>query len=227
MGLFQHKKESPIDEHNDGLQDYFDEYFLELRNRGRIYFEKMIYQNAALFKQDLDSTVSRVNTELKDYMIKQLDEQFAEFNKSMQDTQEVALQSLKRSATSLEDQQQKLNETIQKSLTDQETTLAHVFDGSNERVASLKDAQDSAIETLNKSVKALQEQHEQLAESLQKDVAEQKEMILGVFEQNMAQIIEHYMLGALGDQYDVKAQLPAIIKQMEENKKAISDDMKL
>ena len=227
MGLFQHKKESPIDEHNDGLQDYFDEYFLELRNRGRIYFEKMIYQNAALFKQDLDSTVSRVNTELKDYMIKQLDEQFAEFNKSMQDTQEVALQSLKRSATSLEDQQQKLNETIQKSLTDLETTLAHVFDGSNERVASLKDAQDSAIETLNKSVKALQEQHEQLAESLQKDVAEQKEMILGVFEQNMAQIIEHYMLGALGDQYDVKAQLPAIIKQMEENKKAISDDMKL
>ena len=43
----------------------------------------------------------------------------------------------------------------------------------------------------------------------------------------MAAIVERYLLGALGDQYDLKAQLPAIIKQMEENKQAIADDMKL
>ena len=43
----------------------------------------------------------------------------------------------------------------------------------------------------------------------------------------MAQVVEHYLLGALGDQYDVKAQLPSIIKQLEDNKQVIVDDMKL
>ena len=43
----------------------------------------------------------------------------------------------------------------------------------------------------------------------------------------MARIIEHYLLEALGDQYDLKAQLPAIIQQLETNKQAIVDDMKL
>lgn len=52
-------------------------------------------------------------------------------------------------------------------------------------------------------------------------------MLVDAFEQNMAQIIEHYLLGALGDQYDLKAQLPSIIKQMQDNKQAIVDDMKL
>jgi hypothetical protein len=31
----------------------------------------------------------------------------------------------------------------------------------------------------------------------------------------------------LGDQYDMKAQLPLIIKQMEANRQAMMDDMKL
>jgi hypothetical protein len=43
----------------------------------------------------------------------------------------------------------------------------------------------------------------------------------------MAQIVEHYLLGALGDQFDMKAQLPSILQQLEENKQAIVDDMKL
>jgi len=58
-------------------------------------------------------------------------------------------------------------------------------------------------------------------------VASQEEMLVGAFQSNMAAIVEHYLLGALGDQYDLKAQLPAIIKQMDENKKAIVDDMQL
>jgi hypothetical protein len=43
----------------------------------------------------------------------------------------------------------------------------------------------------------------------------------------MAVVVEHYLLGALGEQYDMKAQLPMIIKQMDANKKAMMDDMKL
>ena len=73
----------------------------------------------------------------------------------------------------------------------------------------------------------MQEQQQQLSAMLQQGIAKQQEMMITTFEDNMAQIVEHYLLGALGDQYDMKAQLPSIIKQMEENKQAIADDMKL
>ena len=43
----------------------------------------------------------------------------------------------------------------------------------------------------------------------------------------MAKIIEHYVLLSLGDQFDLKAQLPYIIKQMETNKQNIIEDMRL
>ena len=66
-----------------------------------------------------------------------------------------------------------------------------------------------------------------LTSTLQKNVADQQNMLVDSFQDNMAAIVENYLLGALGDQYDLKAQLPAIIKQMEDNKQAIVDDMRL
>ena len=62
---------------------------------------------------------------------------------------------------------------------------------------------------------------------MQKNIASQEELIIGAFEQNMAQVVEHYLLGALSDQFDLKAQLPSIIQQMEQNKQVMVDDMKL
>jgi hypothetical protein len=43
----------------------------------------------------------------------------------------------------------------------------------------------------------------------------------------MGEIVEHYVLLALGDQFDLKDQLPYILKQMEANKKEIIEDMRL
>jgi hypothetical protein len=47
------------------------------------------------------------------------------------------------------------------------------------------------------------------------------------YEENMAKIIEHYVLEALGDQFDLKAQLPYIVAQMEANKQNMAEDMRL
>jgi hypothetical protein len=66
-----------------------------------------------------------------------------------------------------------------------------------------------------------------MAERLEANVREQESALVTAFQENMAQTIEHYLPESLGDQYDVKAQLPAIIQQMENNKQAIVDDMKL
>jgi len=220
MGLFQHKQKQRDegDDADSAELHFFDEYFREeLRNHGRWYFQRIIKENAQLFKKDLDATVIDVNNELKDHVVKQLDaalvevnaeisehitkrfdDQFVEFNKAVQDAQAAALESLNESTSALQEQHKQI-----------------------------KEAQHSALTQLQKSVESIQEQHQQLSQMLEKSVANQQAMLIDVFEKNMAQVIEHYLLEALGDQYDLKAQVPAIIEQMEANKQAMLDDMKL
>lgn len=276
MGLFQHKQQPDDHQSDDSAADkaehFFDEVFREeLRNHGRWYFEKIITENAALFKQDLDDAINTVKAELKERMTQQLDQQMVEFAgamkaaeesalqllsknaqslgeqhqelsqslrknvadqealllKAIKDAQDLALQSISSSAQALEQQRQQLTDALQKNIAHQESALAGASEENRARITAMKAAQDHAMQSLNETAQAIEQQRQQLAQALQENVARQQEVIVQAFEQNTAQIIEHYLLGALGDQYDFKAQLPLIIKQMEENKQAIVDDMKL
>jgi uncharacterized protein YbjQ (UPF0145 family) len=251
MGLFQHKntdvKKTPQEEASDAVTNYIDETFKEeLKSYGRSYFEKVINDTGSLFQQDLNATIgqvnvqlqahvtkqldvaiAQVNVELKERVAKQLEGQFTEYNNEMKAAQEMALQSLTQNAAELQADYQDLRTTLQKNVADQKVTLTNVFEENKVRIAEMKDAQDMAMKSLNDSADALKKQHEEIGALLQKNVADQQAMLINVFEENMSHIIEHYLLGSLGDQYDLKAQLPSIIKQMEENKQAIVDDMKL
>ncbi len=250
MGLFQHKKEekkSPQDEATETVVDLIDENFQkELLNYGRTYFENILNDAGALFKQDLNTTIgqvnvqlqdhvtkqldiaiAQVNVELKDHVAKQLEGQFAEYNKEMKEAQDLALKSLTDNSEQLQAEYEDLRSTLQKNVADQKLTLTNVFEENKVRIAEMKEAQDLALKSLNDSAEALKDQYQKINETLQKNVAEQEKVLVGAFEENMGRIVEHYLLGALGDQFDLKAQLPAIIKQMEENKQVIADDMKL
>lgn len=250
MGLFKHT-DDPKKQSSDQLlneeEHFFDEYFREeLRNHGRWYFEKVINENGELFKRDLEQTIAAVNAELRDHVTKQLDEsikkvneelkehttkqletQFSEYSKSLQEAQEKALNSMTESAETLKKQHDELRTALQKNVHDQQDLLHNAFEDNKTQIASMKEAQDAALKWLNQSAQALNDQYQTINTTLQKNVAQQQEMLVSGFQSNMAAIVEHYILGALGDQYDLKAQLPAIIKQMEENKQAIADDMKL
>ena len=92
---------------------------------------------------------------------------------------------------------------------------------------AMQQAQTMALGSLQKTAQDIETQRLQLAEALKKEVAERELALLKVYEDNMAKIVEHYVLQSLGDQFDLKAQLPFIIKQMEANKKAIMEDMRL
>lgn len=300
MGLFQSKqskKKSPADEVPVTVATLFDEkYREELRTSGREYFKKVIEENAALVKEDLDVTIIHVGTELKDYMTtrldttiahvdaeltRRLDERLAEYDRITKDAQDLAVQSLNRNAQAFHEKYEQLSQelqqtiasqeammiatfeenkgritvteevqdaalksleesaevsqqkseqlsaALQKNITDQETKLAAIFQENMDRVAVTKEVQEATLKSLQESAEALQEQHRQLSTMLEKTIVDEEAMMVDVFENNMAQIVEHYLLGALGDQYDLKAQLPSIIKQMEANKQAIADDMKL
>ncbi len=91
----------------------------------------------------------------------------------------------------------------------------------------MKDAQNHALEALKQSAAEVDAQYQRLSTTLQQQVLAQQQMLVSAFESNMAAVVEHYVLGALGDQFDLKAQLPSIIKQMEANKAAMVEDLKL
>lgn len=228
MGLFQNKKDSPADQAQHEVENFFDEAFREeLRGRARMYFDKIVNENATLFKQDLDSTIMQVYSELKTQLSKKFDEQFSQYGAQMQEAQNLTLKSLNRSVQGLQEQHQRMSAELQKNIAEQEKVTLTAFEENRARMVAVQEAQDLALQSLNSSVEALQQQHQQLAQSLKENAAKQEASMIEMFEQNMAQVVEHYLLGALGDQYDIKAQLPSIIKQMEAQKEAIVEDLKL
>lgn len=251
MGLFQHKqnagKKSPIVEVYEDEKNFFDDSFREdIQKHAREYFDGIIKENVVIFKQDLDTAVAEISADLKahtveqldeslrkvtgelrEHTMRQLDERFASYGKEMKDAQDATVKSLGESAQVLEDQYRDLNLIVQKSIANQTIMINGVFEENMKRIVEMKDEQATALQTIKDSAQSLQEQSAKLGETLQKNIADQENAILASFQGNMAQIVEHYLLGALGDQYDLKAQLPSILKQMEANKDAMMDDMKL
>lgn len=149
------------------------EFREELRNRGRLRFEKIIDENAMFLKQDLDMTISQLNDYMKQQISAKLDSEFVEYSKAMKEAQEMTLAVLQKTAAELEQQRQELSDAMKKSVTLSEANM------------------------------------------------------LKNFETNMAQVVEHYVMASLGEQFDMRAQLPYIMKQMEDHKKEMLEDMLL
>lgn len=149
------------------------EFREELRNRGRLRFEKIVDENAMFLKQDLDLTISELNGYMKQQIATKLDAEFTVYAKAMKEAQELTLGALQKTAGDLEQQRRELSEAMKQSMTAHEAS------------------------------------------------------IIKAFETNMAQIVEHYVLQSLGEQFDMRAQLPYIMKQLEDHKKEMMEDMLL
>ena len=156
-----------------------------------------------------------------------LEEQFEHSRNAIKSTQAEATKAMDRTVQTLEEQHRNLGNALQKNVARQDAQLGELFEQNKSQLTNMKQSQDAALEWLNRSITTLQEQQEQLSSTFQQSVAYQQQMLVTAFEQNMAQIVEHYLLGAIGDQYDLKSQLPSIIKQLEASKETIVGDMKL
>jgi len=149
------------------------EFREELRNRGRLRFEKIVDENAMFLKQDLDLTISQLNEYMKQQISAKLEAEFAAYAKAMKEAQELTIGALQKTAQELEQQRNEMSEAMKKSMTAREAQM------------------------------------------------------LRNFETNMAKVVEYYVLQSLGEQFDMRAQLPYIMKQMEEHKKEMMEDMLL
>ena len=154
------------------VEHIFDDKFREeLRNRGRLHFEKIIGENAMFLQQDLRLTTSQLNDYMKQEITRKLQEEFAKYEQSIDDAKQLAMDSI-----------QKTND-------------------------------------------AIDEQRKTLSVQVQKEYIDEKARLIRQFEVNMAEIINHYVLSAIGNQIDLNEQLEFILSDLEANKKAIIEDI--
>jgi hypothetical protein len=144
----------------------------ELRNRGRLHFEKVLGENAMFLQQDLRQTTTQLNDYMRAEITRTLQEEFKKYEQSITDAKQIALDSIEKTVTTIEQQRQFLEQQLQ--------------------------AQSAA----------------------------QKARIISRFEAEMATIINHYVLQAIGNQIDLSDQLEFILSEMETNKAAIIEDIK-
>lgn len=156
-----------------GAEHIFDDKFREeLRNRGRLHFEKIIGENAMFLQQDLRLTTSQLNDYMKQEITQKLREEFAKYEESIMDAKQMAIDSI-----------QKTNQAID-----------------DERGA--------------------------LLQQINQQLATEKARQMKLFEQNMTDVINHYLMAAVGNQIDLSDQLEYILANLETNKRAIVEDIK-
>ncbi|HSW85535.1 MAG TPA: hypothetical protein VLF79_02910 [Candidatus Saccharimonadales bacterium] len=143
----------------------------ELRNRGRLHFEKIIGENAMFLQQDLRLTTSQLNDYMKSEITKKLKEEFNKYEQSIMDAKQLAIDSI-----------QKTNE-------------------------------------------AIDDERKMLSDEVKKDIVMEKQQMVRRFETNMADIVNHYVLDAIGNQIDLSDQLEYILGELEANKQAILEDI--
>lgn len=148
-----------------------DDFREELRNRGRLHFEKIIGENAMFLQQDLRLTTSEVNAYMKEEITKSLEEAFKKYEESIQDAKQLALDSIQKTQVAVEQQREILNE------------------------------------------------------QLVKEIAVEKERTVSRFNNNMADVVNHYVLAAVGNQINLEDQLEYILGELERNKQAIIEDI--
>lgn len=156
----------------DDVEHIFNNDFREeLRNRGRLHFEKILNENAMFLQQDLRLTTSELNQYMKNEISQSLKEEFKKYEQSIADAKQIA------------------------------------------------------IESLEKTNQAIKEQRALLSQQIEKQVIRSKQLLIEQFSANMVEIVNHYIMDAIGDQIDLNDQLDYILADLEANKAAIIEDI--
>ena len=176
-GFGKPKIKKGVKDINDSVKEdvehiFNDEFREELRNRGRLHFEKIIGENAMFLQQDLRLTTSQLNDYMKVEITRVLKEEFSKYEESINDAKQLAIDSIEKTQATIEQQRQLMTQ--------------------------------------------------QLAEQLNAE----RTRTMARFESHMADVVNHYIMTAIGDQIDLSDQLEYIINDIEVNKAAIIEDIK-
>lgn len=162
-----------VDDAKEDVERIFnDEFREELRNRGRLHFEKIIGENAMFLQQDLRATTTQLNEYMRAELTRTLQIEFKKYEQSIADAKQLALDSIEKTVTTIEQQRQLLEAQMQ--------TQAQA----------------------------------------------ERNQIIARFEEQLAGIVNHYVMQAIGNQIDLSDQLEFILAELQNNKAAIIEDIK-
>lgn len=157
----------------EDVDHIFNEQFREeLRNRGRLHFEKIIGENAMFLQQDLRLTTSQLNEYMKVEIKRELIEEFKKYEES------------------------------------------------------ISTAKQLAVDAIQKTQEVVEQQRAALEKSLMEQAHEEKQRIIEKFEKDMTEIVNHYLIAAIGNEIDLSSQMDYIFDYLEQNKKAIIEDLR-
>jgi F0F1-type ATP synthase membrane subunit b/b' len=91
---------------------------------------------------------------------------------------------------------------------------------------SISGARDMALQAIQKTRETIEQQREALEKQMAQEAETEKTRRIERFEKNMADVINHYILAAIGDEIDINDQLDFILQSLEDNKEAIVEDIK-
>lgn len=91
---------------------------------------------------------------------------------------------------------------------------------------SIDDAKQLAIDSIAKTQSAIEEERQVLHDNLTKEFEAERERLVKKFEDHMAEIVNHYVLEAVGNEIDLSDQLEYILGELEANKATIVEDIR-
>jgi len=120
---------SRIEAVKDEVDRVFTEEFREeLRNRGRLYFEKIINENAMFMQQDLHLTATQLNEYMRESLKKVLDEEFVKYTESINDAKQMAVDSISKTQVAMEEQRQVLQRELREQIDIEKRQMLKKFD---------------------------------------------------------------------------------------------------
>lgn len=106
---------------------FTDDFREELRNRGRLYFEKIINENAMFLKQDLGLTASQLNEYMQHSLKKVLDEEFDKYQQTIVDAKEAALSAITKTRVAMEEQRESMSKELEAEVAKEKARLIGIL----------------------------------------------------------------------------------------------------
>ncbi len=144
---------------------------------------------------------------------------------ALQAEQEASIEELKTSLAETSRQTEALRQAMKNDVDQQALQLKAAYQENIETTTDLKHEQAAAIAALQQTVASLNEQQGVLQRLITDAVARQKALATEMIDENMARIVEHYLVEALGERSSLVKDLPNILEKMEENKHDMMEDM--
>jgi hypothetical protein len=152
-----------------------NEFREELRNRGRLHFEKIIGENAMFLQQDLRETTSQLNDYMRSEITRTLQQEFKKYEQSIVDAKQLALDSIEKTITTIEQQRALLEQQL---LTQSEAQKTHILQSFEKEMANI--VNHYVLRSIGNQI----------------DLSDQLDYILAELESNKEAILEDVKRGA-------------------------------